>query len=233
MKIETILSPLLFNQIDLLKNKAVVIIDILRATSTISTILNNGALCVIPVSEETEALKYKNQDYLIGGERGGETIPGFNFGNSPFDYTKDIVQNKEIVLTTTNGTRCVEMSTHAKTIVIGSFLNLSSVVDYIKKLNLDIVLFCAGWKNRVNLEDSLFAGAFISKCKDAQLDDSSLLCLDLYQSNQDNLYHAMKKSNHFKRLKSKGVENDIKYCCQLDTITCVPIYHDGKIVKAY
>ena len=194
MKVETVLSPTLFDQIEGIENKTVVVIDILRATSTITTILNNGASSVIPVKEEAEANTYKAKGYLVGGERGGETIPGFDFGNSPFHYKPEIVTDKDIVLTTTNGTKCIEMAANAHQVVIGSFLNLDAVVAHVNQLNKDIVLFCAGWKNRVNLEDSLFAGAVASSFTDEDLDDSTLLAIDAYHTAKGDLYKALKKT---------------------------------------
>ena len=232
MKIETILSPILFKNIDSIEKKIVVVIDILRASSTITTIIDHGAEALIPVVDEANALKYKNKDYLIGGERNGETISGFDFGNSPFHYKKNLVKDKTIVLTTTNGTRCVEMSSNASDVIIGSFLNLSAVANYLKNKNKDVVLFCAGWKNKVNLEDSLFAGALAKKLTNAHLDDSTLLCMDAFEMSGKDLFKTLQKSNHFQRLEKKGVINDIEYCCKLDTTNIVPILKDGLIVRS-
>jgi 2-phosphosulfolactate phosphatase len=230
MKIETVLSPTLFSQIENLEDKVVVVIDILRATSTITTILHNGASAVIPVREESIAKGYKTKGYLVGGERGGETIKGFDFGNSPFQYKPEIVKNQEIVLTTTNGTKCIEMSANAYQVVIGSFLNLDKVVEHINTLNKDIVLFCAGWKDKVNLEDSLFAGAVACSFTDEELDDSTLLCIDAYNAAKNDLFKALQNSNHFQRLASKGVTKDIEYCCERDIIETVGVLKDGKII---
>lgn len=230
MKIETVLSPTLFSQIEDLENKAVVVIDILRATSTITTILHNGAAAVIPVKEESIAKEYKANGYLVGGERGGETIEGFDFGNSPFQYKPEIVANKDIVLTTTNGTKCIEMSANAYQVVIGSFLNLDKVVEHVNALNKDIVLFCAGWKDKVNLEDSLFAGAVACSFTDEELDDPTLLCIDAYRAAHKDLFKALQNSNHFQRLASKGVTKDIAYCCETNVIDSVGVLKDGKII---
>jgi len=229
MKIETVLSPTLFSQIENVENKVVVVIDILRATSTISTILHNGAKAVIPVKEETIAKEYKAKGFLVGGERGGETIEGFDFGNSPFQYKPEIVKGEEVVLTTTNGTKCIEMSAHAYQVVIGSFLNLDKVVEHINYLNKDIVLFCAGWKNLVNLEDSLFAGAVACSFTDEELDDATLLCIDAYRAAQEDLFKALQNSNHFQRLASKGVTKDIEYCCKRNMIDTIGVLKGGKI----
>ena len=232
MKIETVLSPTLFHQIENIENKVVVVIDILRATSTITTILHNGASAVIPVKEEQTAKDYKVQGFLVGGEREGQTIEGFDFGNSPFQYKPEIVKDKEIVLTTTNGTKCIEMSNNAYQVVIGSFLNLDTVVEHINYLNKDIVLFCAGWKDKVNLEDSLFAGAVACSLTDEELDDSTLLCMDAYRAAQADLFKALQNSSHFQRLARKGVTKDIAYCCETNVIDSVGILKDGKIILA-
>ncbi len=232
MKIETVLSPTLFHQIDEVENKVVVVVDILRATSTITTILHNGAAAVIPVKEESIAKEYKSKGYLVGGERGGETIDGFDFGNSPFQYKPEIVDGQEIVLTTTNGTKCIEMSAHAHQVVIGSFLNLDKVVEHVNTLNKDIVLFCAGWKDKVNLEDSLFAGAVACSFTDKELDDPTLLCIDAYKAAQKDLFKALQNSNHFQRLASKGVTKDIAYCCQTDIINSVGVLRNDRIILA-
>lgn len=229
MKIETILSPTLFNQIENIEEKVVVVIDILRATSTITTILHNGAAAVIPVKEESIAKEYKAKGYLVGGERGGETIEGFDFGNSPFQYKPEVVAHKEIVLTTTNGTKCIEMAANAYQVVIGSFLNLNKVVEHINYLNKDIVLFCAGWKDKVNLEDSLFAGAVALSFEDEELDDSTLICIEAFKAAHKDLFKALQNSNHFQRLASKGVTKDIEYCCERNVIDSVGVLRDGKI----
>lgn len=231
MKIETILSPSLFHQISDIEQKAVVVIDILRATSTIVTILNNGASSVIPVKEEEDALIYQSQGYLVGGERGGETIPGFDFGNSPFQYSSELVNNKDVVLTTTNGTKCLEMSKNAKYVFTGAFLNLNILVDHIKTLNRDVVLFCAGWKDKVNLEDSLFAGAVAHLFPKAEIDDATLLCKHSYELTSSNIFEALKGSNHFLRLAGKGVIRDIEYCCMLNKIEIVPELKNGKLIS--
>ena len=231
MKIQTVISPSLFSQIESIEDKIVVVIDILRATSTITTIIDNDARALIAVKNESSALGYKSYNYLIGGERNGETIPGFDFGNSPFDYKKDLVRNKTVVLTTTNGTKCIEMSSNASEVIIGSFLNLTAVVNYVQGKGKDIVLFCAGWKDKVNLEDSLFAGAFALKIQNAIKDDSTLLCMKAYENGKEDLFETLKKSNHFNRLKNKGVVYDIKYCCNIDTTDVVPKLKKGMIVK--
>lgn len=231
MKIQTVISPIAFDQIEYIEDKIVVIIDILRASSTITTIIDNDAKALMAVKDELNARKYINNNYLVGGERNGETIPGFNFGNSPFDYKKEHVRDKTVVLTTTNGTKCIEMSSNANEVIIGSFLNLTAVVRYLNEKKKDIVLFCAGWKDKVNLEDSLYAGAVALKMPKFNKDDSTLLCMKAYEASKENLFETLQDSNHFKRLKNKGVIKDIQYCCKIDTTDVVPKLKKGLIQK--
>lgn len=230
MRIETVLSPQLFSHVDDVEEKVVVVIDVLRATSTISTIINNGANAVIPVMDVDDAKEFKEQGYLVGGERGGETIPGFDFGNSPLQYHPELVNGRDVVLTTTNGTKCIEMSSEAHTVITGSFLNLSAVVRFIKHADRDVVLFCAGWKDLVNLEDSLFAGAVASQL-DGEKNDATLLAIDGYECARNDLFKALKNSNHFQRLADKGVIKDIEYCCKSDLHDVVPTLIGGRLVN--
>ncbi|MGB4079833.1 MAG: 2-phosphosulfolactate phosphatase [Bacteroidia bacterium] len=232
MKVETILTPALFYQVENVEEKIVVVIDILRATSTITTILHNGATAVIPVKEETEAETYKANGFLVGGERGGETIPGFHFGNSPFDYAPELVAGNEVVLTTTNGTKCIEMAKMAHQVAIGSFLNLEALIKHLKNSQRDVVLFCAGWKDRINLEDSLFAGAVAASYPVRDCDDATLMARDAFELAKDNIFETLQNSNHFKRLASKGVTKDIAYCCEVNVLHIVPVLQEGKLVIA-
>lgn len=232
-EVRTILSPSLFQQVEDLDQKIVVVIDVLRATSTITTILSNGASAVIPVMDEDEARTYLDKDYLVGGERGGMTIEGFDFGNSPFHYPPDKVKGKEVVLTTTNGTKCLEMAKNAKHVLIGSFLNLSAICDFIDDKEEDVVLFAAGWRDRVNMEDSLLAGAICHELNgDYSFDDASLLSQSAYFLAEDDLFRHLQQSNHFQRLSKHGVVKDIEYCCEVDLLDIVPQLVNGKLIVA-
>src|ERR1700761_3265973 len=139
----------------------VVVIDIFRATSSICYGIENGAEAIIPVAqvEECSAYREKGFDYLLAAERNGEVVNGFDFGNSPFSYTKEKVEGKTIVLTTTNGTHALHLSRSAKKVVIGSFLNLIAICNWLKTQQDDVLLVCAGWKNNFNLEDTMFSRA--------------------------------------------------------------------------
>jgi 2-phosphosulfolactate phosphatase len=162
-----------------------VIVDIFRATSSICYGIENGAEAIIPVAEVDECIAYrdKHTDFLLATERNGEVIAGFDFGNSPFSYTKEKVVGRTIVLTTTNGTHALHLSRSAKKIVIGSFLNLTSLCNWLKTQDENILLVCAGWKNNFNLEDTLFSGAVVEQLISGnyKTDDAAIAANDLFQ----------------------------------------------------
>ena len=140
-------------------NSIVVIIDILRATSAICTAFEHGAEQIIPVATVEEAREWKSKGFLVGAERDAIPVDGFDFGNSPFSYMNDAVKGKTIVITTTNGTQAIHAARDAYKVVIGSFLNITSLCKWLQSENRNILLLCSGWKNKFNLEDALFAGA--------------------------------------------------------------------------
>jgi 2-phosphosulfolactate phosphatase len=213
----------------------VVIIDIFRATSSICYGIENGADAIIPVSQVEECAAYREMglDHLLAAERDGTVVEGFDFGNSPFSYTKEKVAGKTVVLTTTNGTHALHLSRSAKKIVIGSFLNLTSLCNWIKTQDENILLVCAGWKNNFNLEDTLFAGAVIEQLKGAnfKLDDAAIAANDLFQLGKHDISDYLKKTSHSERLKKLGIEKDIEFCLQVDIATAIPILEGDSLVK--
>jgi 2-phosphosulfolactate phosphatase len=228
------LSPSLISLFDV-EDAIVVIIDIFRATSSICYGIENGAEAIIPVAEVEECIAYqeKHPDYLLAAERNGEVVSGFDFGNSPFSYTKEKVAGKTVVLTTTNGTHALHLSRNAKKVVIGSFLNLTAVCNWLKTQNDNILLVCAGWKNNFNLEDTMFAGAVVDQLKDNGfiLDDAAIAAGDLYSIAKTDLPGYLKKTSHSERLKKLGIEADIAFCLQVDITTAIPVLEGEKLVK--
>lgn len=213
----------------------VVVIDIFRATSSICYGIENGAEAIIPVSqvEECSAYREKGLDYLLAAERDGKVVDGFDFGNSPFSYAAEKVAGKTIVLTTTNGTHALHLSRAAKRIVIGSFLNLTALSNWLKTQDENILLVCAGWKNNFNLEDTLFAGAVIEQLKlnGFELDDAAIAANDLYQLGRHNINDYLKKTSHGERMKKLGIEKDIEFCLQVDITTAIPVLDGERLVK--
>ncbi len=234
--LSTCLSPALLHLYDV-SSSIVVIIDILRATSTIATALYNGAKSVIPVDSVAGCIKLgKQMDVITAGERDGKIAEGLKYGNTPFQYKPDFIKGKTLVLTTTNGTRLLHMalSDGAPAIITGSFCNLSSVCDYLAKQNKNVILACAAWKDRVNIEDTLFAGAVISRVKNnfQQNCDASQIAESLYNEAKKNLFDFLKEKNasHYQRLMSFGLEKDIRYCLTIDNANALVLYESGRLV---
>lgn len=232
----TSLSPSLLHLYDV-SNSIVVIIDVLRATSTIAAALHNGAKCVIPVDSVSRCIELGKQiDGITAGERDGKVAEGLTYGNSPFEYPREFIDGKTLVLTTTNGTRLLHMALErgAREIITGSFPNLSAVSDHLVKMKQNVILGCAAWKDRVNMEDMLFAGAVISRVKKHFLIncDSSHIAETMYEKARKDLFGFMKKNDasHYHRLMSYGLEKDIKHCLMEDVHNVLPEYVDGKLV---
>jgi 2-phosphosulfolactate phosphatase len=235
-KVEVCFSPALFPVYFQDKNCAVVVIDVFRATSAICSAIDNGVTGVIPVATIEEAYEYKEKGFLVGAERQAEVVEGFDFGNSPITFKSGKFSGKDIVLTTTNGTKAIELAKEASHVVIGSFANLDAVCEYLERLDKDVILFCAGWKDRFNLEDTLFAGAVVEKLAEnlrfADLQDSAIASKDLYLRAKNDLFGFLSESSHRKRLSKLNLEEDILYCLKLNQSKNVPVLIDGKIVKS-
>ena len=233
-KLEVCLTPALIPLYNV-QDYIVVVIDIFRATTSICYGIENGAEAIIPVSQVEECSAYleKGFDYLLAAERNGEVVAGFDFGNSPFSYTKEKVAGKTIVLTTTNGTHALHLSRSAKKIVIGAFINLTAISTWLKEQNENILLVCSGWKNNFNLEDTLFAGAVVEQLKGHGfvVDDPAIAANDLYQLAKDDLDAYLKKTSHSERLKKLGIEVDIEFCLKVDLTTAIPVLDGEKLVK--
>jgi 2-phosphosulfolactate phosphatase len=230
--LEVCLSPALLHLYDV-KNSIVVIIDVLRATSTICTALYNGATKVIPVASVEECVHIGRQlEAITAGERDGKIAEGLVHGNSPFEYPRDFVQGKTLVLTTTNGTKLLHMAKDAIQIVTGSFPNLSAVCEYLVSQGQNVILGCAAWKDRVNMEDTLFAGAVVNRVREhfSVNCDSALAAETLYHNAKNDLYGFMKQASHFQRLSRYGLEKDIQYCLTPDGANVLPLLRNGELV---
>ena len=233
-KLQVCLTPALL-PLYKIEDNIVVIIDIFRATTSICYGIENGAAAIIPVSKVEECAAYRQIecDYLLAAERDGAIVEGFDFGNSPFSYTADKVADKTIVLTTTNGTHALHLSRAAKKIIIGSFLNLTTVCNWLKDQQENILLVCSGWKNNFNLEDTLFAGAVVEQLKSGSFspDDPAIAANDLYNLAKNDLDDYLKKTSHSERLKALGIERDITFCLNVDTTTAIPVLDGDKLVR--
>jgi 2-phosphosulfolactate phosphatase len=232
----TSLSPALINTYDI-SNSIVVIIDVLRATSTITTALYNGAASVIPVATVPRCVELgKALGGITAGERDGKVAEGLSYGNSPFEYPREFIEGKVLVLTTTNGTKLLHMALDqgAEEIITGSFPNLTAVCDYLIKSDKNVLLGCSAWKDRVNIEDTLFAGAVVSRIKDhfSVECDSSKLAESLYHEAGPDRFEFMKKreATHYHRLMKYDLEKDIRYCLTEDQANVLPIFQGDRLV---
>jgi 2-phosphosulfolactate phosphatase len=233
LKVEVCLTPLLYVNYRN-DNSIVVVIDILRATTAICTAFEYGVKEMIPVASEEEAYEYKRKGFLVGGERNGEQLEGLDFGNSPYHYMGDHIKGKTVVLTTTNGTQAIEQCKDAYKVIIGAFTNLTALCDFLKNEGKDVILLCSGWKNKFNLEDSLFAGAVVDELANderfTEFADSSLAARYLFQVAKDDAYKFLRNSSHRKRLAKLNLKEDIKYSLSFDKSSIIPILKDGKLV---
>ena len=223
--IDVCLTPALLNLYDI-EDSIVVVIDILRATSSIVYGIDNGASAIIPVAQVEDCLTYADKGYLLAAERNGEVVEGYDFGNSPFSYTAEKVGGKTVVLTTTNGTKALHMARErAYQVVIGSFLNLKALCSWLRSQDKNVLLLCAGWKDKFNLEDTLFAGAVVSELRKdfAHIDDASIAAEDLYKCAKDDLRAYLHKSSHSHRLAELNIEEDVKFCLQLNVCQAIPV----------
>lgn len=229
--IDVCLSPELINLYDL-EGKIVVVVDILRATSVMVTAMAHGASEIIPVATLEEASSYQQKGYLCAAERGGAPVEGFPLDNSPFSYMNDDIKGRPIVITTTNGTLAITRSTAADKVLVGAFLNIKALANYIRKQNQDVIVHCAGWKGKTNMEDTLFAGALVELLDDSH-DlgcDTPHLALKYYQSVKDKLYETVKNSAHARRLNKLQVIKDIEFCVKPDQYDEIPALEGHRLI---
>lgn len=216
-----------------------VVIDVLRATSVMVTALANEAAAITAVEEieaaRTLAAGYPASDVLLGGERRARPIPGFDFGNSPREYTADKVADKHIILTTTNGTRALASLAKVEPLFIGAFLNARAVAETLARLGQDTMLVCAGTNGRFTLDDIACAGmitAYLSELvPDLDLDDLAYSAHFLYRNHAQNIKGLISHAQHYSYLQSIGLEADIDYCLQVDTVDLVPKVENGTVRK--
>ncbi len=233
-KIDACFSPALY-PVYKDKESIVVIIDIFRATSAICTAFEWGADKIIPVATMEDAASWKAKGYLTGAERDAVQVDGFDFGNSPYHYMDERIKGKTIVITTTNGTQAIEVSKDAYKVVIGSFLNIDALCDWLVKQERDILLLCSGWKNKFNLEDSLFAGAvteeILQRSDKYHHGDGCLALKYLYQLAKQDPVKFLQRSYHKERFARLNLKRDIKFCLTPNQTEVIPVLENGVLVR--
>jgi 2-phosphosulfolactate phosphatase len=215
--IEVCFSPELIHLHEV-TGKLVVVVDIFRATSTMVAALAHGVTEIMPFADLEACRAMQSQGYLIAAERDGLTAPGFELGNSPVAYTSGAYAGRKLAMTTTNGTVAIEKSKGAAEILIGAFPNLQATVAYIQSRDLDVLIHCAGWKGRFNLEDSLYAGALVQALGESHSnrEDGAIAMGSLFAQVGVNLASYLSQAAHAKRLQNHGIEADIDFCLSLN-----------------
>ena len=234
MKIDIIISASDIKK-EKIENKTVVVIDILRATSVITTAMNNGCKGVIPVltvEEAAEIVRNSKEEFMLGGERNALKIEGFHYSNSPLEFTRETIDGKTLVMTTTNGTKAIKGCIGASNILIGAMVNAKATAKRILELNNDVVIVNAGTYGEFSIDDFLCSGYIIDcvlEAAQAELSDIAITSHYIYKNNED-IHSFIKYASHYKRITELGLLEDLEYCCRKDIIEIVPEYRDGIIV---
>jgi 2-phosphosulfolactate phosphatase len=233
--LEVCFTPAVFSRFEN-SEAIVVVIDVLRASSAVCTAFANGAESLIPVAEVDEARKLKQKGYPVAAERDGFVLDFADFGNSPFNFTREKVAGKTIVYSTTNGTKILEMSSSSYRTVIGSFLNITALTQWLAGQGRDVILFCAGWKDKFNLEDTICAGAIAERLLSSSafetVCDSTHAAVDLWQLASENPLGYIQKAAQRSRLRDKGLDDCIEFCLTLDFTDIIPVMMSGRLVGA-
>ncbi len=223
---------------NLLSNRAVVVIDVLRATSVMVHALSEGAMEIIPVATVGEAIQrvktFPPGTTLLGGERGSRKIEGFDLGNSPKEYVTNRVGGKRLILTTTNGTKAFHVVSSAEEIMVGSFFNIGATATRCFELGKDLLIFPSGDRGNFSLEDTVCGGMLIDLVikggkKPVTLTDTSHAAHILYQRFKGNLSEAFHLSLHGRELADLGLGDDLLYCARANITDIVPIFKEGVI----
>ena len=232
-KIEVCYSPALFPYYE--NQEAIVVVtDILRASSAIVTAFMNGVNRIIPVGTLEEAKAYKDDGYMVAAERDGIVRDFADFGNSPYNFTPEMVRNNEIVYSTTNGTNAIQLASSGHLVLIGAYLNISALANYIKKEGRDLLVLCAGWKNKFNLEDTLFAGALAKMVLEDErfhtICDATLGAIDLFETAKGDMMSYVEKAAQRQRLKKNNLDDVNGYCHEFDLTELIPVLEDRYLI---
>ena len=213
----------------------VVVLDVLRATSAICTAIEHGVKEIIPVATLDEARAYQAEGYLVAAERGGQIVEGFDLGNSPFSYMDPALKGQTVVLTTTNGTKAINMARNKKTVVIGSLNNLDALCEWLIRQQRDVLVLGSGWKDKFNLEDTICAGAIADQClKSGRFfadEDSTVAAKFVFRSSRDNMFAFLKASSHRRRLRKLNLNEDVKHCLTPNNCTAIPVLEGRSLVR--
>jgi 2-phosphosulfolactate phosphatase len=233
-KVEVCLTPSAFPEFRN-DDAIVVVVDILRATSAIITAFMHGVSKIIPVATLEEAKAFKDRGYLVAAERDGIVRDFADFGNSPFNFRHETIRNREIVYSTTNGTQCIMMARNNYRVLIGGYLNMKALSDFVKAEQRDLLILCAGWKNKFNLEDTLFAGALAEAVLQDEnystICDSTVASRDLWAMAKADMMKYIDKAAQRHRLKKNGLDDVIEYCHTRDLTAIIPVLKEDYLIN--
>ena len=229
------MTPALIDQFQI-ENAIVVVIDVLRATTSMCVAFDTGVRSMVPVATVEEAFDLQKKGFIAAGERDGVKIKGFDIGNSPFSFMEKGLSGKDIVISTTNGTQAIKAAVDrkAKEIVVGSFANLTTLTDYLSKRNENVVLLCAGWKEKPNLEDTIYAGAMVRKLRPQfrRFQDTALIAETLFRMANRRKRYFIRNSSHFNRLYHiLQIQKDVKYALRPDLHPVIPKLVGNRLVE--
>lgn len=225
MKIDVCFSPALYPFYH--QNEAlVVVVDVFRATTTMITAFLNGAKKIRPVATVKEAETYKKQGWLVGAERNVKRCDFADFGNSPFDYSADLIKDKEIIMTTTNGTKSITIAKDSYRVIVGAFTNISAVARYCLETKRDVIVLCSGWNDLINIEDTFFGGALVELLLESgtytAASDAARIAYNIWIDHKDDPIRYLESSDHMQRLKAHGLDDVVTYCLTRDLSDKVP-----------
>lgn len=232
MNIEVCFTPEEY-QISKYEKYTAVVIDVLRATTSIATAFSNGCRRIVPVEQVQQAFYKKEQSYpeaILAGERKGLLISGFSLGNSPLEYGRDTVQDKTIIMTTTNGTMALNKASGAQKVYAAAFVNSMAICSKLIEERRPVVILCAGTEGRFSVEDSLCAGLIVDRLKDHySLSDKALAVQAMYEAFKPNLVARVSQSSHAIYLTELGFGDDVTLCLQQDVFSVAPVFANGEL----
>ncbi|MFZ4521445.1 MAG: 2-phosphosulfolactate phosphatase [Bacteroidales bacterium] len=234
--VEVCFTPKLFPEIQTRDNFIVVLVDILRATTSICAAFENGVKTIIPVATLEEARAMKEKGYLVASEQDGKKLDFADFGNSAFNFSREAIGGKTLVYCTTNGTRALDIAKNAECVAMGAFINLTALTDWLVLQDKNVVILCSGWKNKFCLEDSVFAGALAERLVESKMFnthcDSAAAAIDLWTIARIDVLAYLEKAAHRHRLKRLSLDDVIPYSFTIDSTAVVPVYRHGEIKEA-
>jgi 2-phosphosulfolactate phosphatase len=233
--VEVCFSPKLFEDILTRGDFIVVLVDVLRATTTIVTAVANGVEAIIPVATHDEARELKERGHLVASEKDGVQLDWADFGNSALSFTREAVAGKTLGYCTTNGTRALHVAGSARGVAIGAFVNISALKEWLAAQSKDVVVLCSGWKDKFCLEDTLFAGALARRLVETgrfRVEcDSAEAAMDLWSLAEADPLGYVEKAAQRHRLKRLDLDDVLPYSFACDSATVVPVF-DGEVIKA-